>query len=128
MICLRPDVINLQDHFHQLSGQKNLRLFTVDGFDNVLLPHIILANFETVYAQRAVVVLDLTGLDLRKGLDGIQPAILSQRERNGLKSISETTEGILLNGSDLEVEKNQKLSSRSGSFMKDKADFLKLQD
>jgi len=36
----RPDVVNLEDHFDELGGQQDLRLFAVKSLDDVLLAHI----------------------------------------------------------------------------------------
>ena len=55
----RSDVVDLQDHFHQLCGKLDLRLLTMKGFDHSLLFHIVTAQLHTVDSKSRIVLGDL---------------------------------------------------------------------
>lgn len=51
---------------------------------------------QTVDAEEGVALSDLSGSDLRHGLNGVQPTVLSQRHWDYLQSVSKRPHGILL--------------------------------
>lgn len=95
------DVINLEDHLHHLSGQKDLLLLAVKSLNHVLLLHVRSSLAQAVNAQRRIVLGYLTGLNLRQCVDGRQARVLSQRQGNGLERVRKRPERVLLQRFDL---------------------------
>ena len=59
-----------------------------------------------VDAERRVVLLDLLGLDLGEGLDGVEAGVLGEGEGDGLQGLGEGAECVLLDGLDLKRKRN----------------------
>ncbi len=56
-----------------------------------------------VDAEGGVVLLDLGGLDLGEGADGVQPGVLRQGQRHRLQGVGEGPERVLLDRLDLGI-------------------------
>ena len=55
----RSDIVNLEDHLDQLSGELNLGLLAVEGLDHALLLHVAGAHLHAVHTEGRVVLCHL---------------------------------------------------------------------
>ncbi len=59
---------------------------------------------EAVNSQRRIVFCDLFSFDLGQGSDRVETGVLGKGQRDGLQGVRESSEGVLLDGLDLENE------------------------
>ena len=51
-----PDIVNLEDHLDQLSGELDLGLLAVEGLDHALLLHVAGAHLHAVHTKCRVIL------------------------------------------------------------------------
>merc|ERR1719494_82154 len=96
-----PDVIDLEYHADELSGEKQLLFLAMKSLKHVLVFHVISATLQTVNSQSRIVFCDLSRLDLRYRFDWTESRIFRQCHGDVFESSGERMHGVLFNGGNL---------------------------
>ncbi len=95
------NVIYLQNHFANLSGQLELLFLRIKSFINSLGLHIVSSISEAVYSEVRVAVLLLLGLQVGEVLNSGKSRVLSKGNGHLIEGISEGSDGVLVSSGDL---------------------------
>mmetsp|Transcript_54763 Transcript_54763/g.91024 ORF Transcript_54763/g.91024 Transcript_54763/m.91024 type:complete len:479 (-) Transcript_54763:379-1815(-) len=95
------DVVDLQDHLDDLSGEQELLLLGQEGLVDSSLLHVTSGEFKAVDTDAGVLLSDLLGLDRSEGLDGLETRVLGKGHGDDVEGIGKSTDGVLLDGGDL---------------------------
>lgn len=95
------DVVNLENHLHDLRGEQELLLLAAEGLNDLLLLHVVGTATHAVDAKARVLLSDLASLNVGKSLDASKTAILGKRNRDGVEGVRKGTDSVLLDSGDL---------------------------
>jgi len=98
LAALLDDVVDLEDHLHDLRGQEELLLLRDQRVVHVLLLHVPSALVGGVDAEAVVLLGDLLGLDSGEGLLSLVAAVLGEGEGRGLEGVGKGPHGVLFEG------------------------------
>mmetsp|Transcript_5057 Transcript_5057/g.10698 ORF Transcript_5057/g.10698 Transcript_5057/m.10698 type:complete len:277 (+) Transcript_5057:73-903(+) len=90
------DVVDLEDHLHQLRRQHELLLLADQRLEDTLHAHVALATADAIHTEVGVALLDLARLHGRQRGDGAHAAVLRQCHGDIVQRIGEGVHGILL--------------------------------
>ena len=101
VIGVKDNIIDLENHADELSSELELLLLTNESLEHLLITHGLVALVEAINADVGIVGGDLSSLDISKGSDRGKTTVLSKSDGSSLKSLSESSDSVLLRTNDL---------------------------
>ena len=92
------NVVDLEDHSAELCGKHKLLPLADKRIDDEGLLHVVGAATHAIDTKTTTTsrILDLLGLDLGEGSDGVETTVLGESHGDGVESVGEGAHGVLL--------------------------------
>ena len=100
VVAHADDVVDLEDHLHDLGSEEELLLLSDEGLEDALGLHVVGSGLVAVDSEEGVLGLELLALDVGELLDGGKAAVLGEGKGDVVKGVGEGADGVLVGAHD----------------------------